>query len=211
MIEFLELRNVSHHSELDEGIQQGIRGCVDSAFGGTITEEDALEHMCGDQLLLVRDEDSVIAFSSTSVRSLREVTKHEGFDEEPALYFAAAAVSRTAQSRGLYKEMNARRVTLLDEEGVDTSVIFTRTQNPRVQHGIGKAITSYIDSGVSTYQGFRFERILFRGYYGRMLTKDKPKARQVSYDDELDTANGDAYILKWELTTDVEDYLMKGE
>lgn len=201
MIEFLELRNVSHYTELDEAIQQGIRGCIDSAFGGTITDEDALDHMRGDQLLVARDEHTVVAFSSTSFRSMREVAEHDGFGEEPALYFAAAAVSKTAQGTGLYKVMNARRLALLDEQGVETSTVFTRTQNPRVQHGIGEAITNYLRSGVSVYEGFQFERVLFRGHYGRMLTKDRPEARQVSYDDELDATNGDAYILKWELVT----------
>ncbi len=86
--------------------------------------------------------------------------------------------------------MNNERVMEAMENRVP--LIFTRTQNPRVQAGIEAVLSRLVDSG--QINSFRTERIKVPGAYGRMLTKETTYSDSVNFD-ELDLDAGDAYIL----------------
>lgn len=171
-------------------LAQAIAECVSSAFQGGVTEEDTIQHMSGDIIMVQRNSERVNAFSATVFGSPNEIFNSDSISDQRGAYFAAATVRKEAQGKGLYKAMNNERVM----EAVDSGVplIFTRTQNPRVQAGIEAVLGRFKDSGQIT--SFYTERIKVPGAYGRMLTKETPYSDSVNFD-ELDLEAGDAYIL----------------
>ena len=194
---FEEFRNIADYSELPSGVVDKLRICIASAFGGTITEEDASNHISGDQLLVLSKVDvdevpSILAFSSTSMVSPREQFLDDSFTDLVGCYFAGAAIAREFQSNGFYHELNKRRVLFAIQQ--QASFIFTRTQNPRVHESISKALEVMSSERLIGLAGMT--RVIKEGVYGRMLTAEKPVAREVNYDD-LDQENGDAAIITW--------------
>lgn len=199
MIQFEEFRSVKSYEELPEEYQLGIRECIRSAFGNTITDDDAYDHMTGDQLLIAVENDDVVSFTSTNVTSPYElVSDDERYSKEVGLYFAAAAVSRAVQGRGVYKQINTMRLSLLEEAGVNS--VFTRTQNPRVETGISTTISDYLKLEDSKFTMYTKSKLLIPGFYGRLLTDVKPAARGVDFDKELNRENGDAFLINWDLS-----------
>ncbi|PWU23017.1 hypothetical protein C5B42_04390 [Candidatus Cerribacteria bacterium 'Amazon FNV 2010 28 9'] len=173
-------------------LAQAIAECVSSAFQGGVTEEDTIRHMSGDIIMVNREHNSdrVNAFSATVFASPNEIFNSETISDQKGAYFAAATVRKEAQGRGLYKAMNVERVL----EALDTVVplIFTRTQNPRVQAGIEAVLEQLVES--NKIGSYRTERIKVPGAYGQMLTKEKPYSDSISFD-ELNLEAGDAYII----------------
>lgn len=196
----LELKNVQSCDDLPKGLDEGIVACVDSAFGGGVTKEDTLGHIPGDQVLVSlrggansSAEETVTGFSSASIVSPGEYTKGI-IPGDRALYFAATAIAQPFQGSGLYDVINKRRLEFALEQGIDT--LFTRTQNPRVQEGITRAIETLMrQQRVGT---FEISRTLLRGVYGKQLTTIKPTSHTLNYD-ELNTKQGDAYFITWRI------------
>jgi len=110
-------------------------------------------------------------------------------------YLAGATVSKEAQGRGIYKDMNEIRIRM----GLDRNceLIFTRTQNPRVEAGVKASLEALKQEGL--IGDYNLEKCILHGYYGKMLTKDKPKSSSVNYY-ELDQNAGDAYLLMFNIT-----------
>lgn len=198
--EVIEFQNIESGLELPSEYVSGLGACIESAFGGGVTDEDALGHMWGDQILIgvSKDTQSQIAgFSATTI----ETVENKGEIEHPSLiypcaYFAAAAIAKVYQGRGLYSLLNDKRLEFVEGEGVDR--LYTRTQNPRVEQGISRALDRMVDE--RRIKSFAVARYALIGVYGCMLTDTKPLARTVSYDN-LDYERGDANIVSWQLFT----------
>lgn len=197
----IELRNVEASSDLPSEYVSGLSACIESAFGGGITDEDALDHMRGDQVLIGISNNStqsqVAGFSATTI----ETVENKGEVEHPSLvypcaYFAAAAITKVHQGRGLYSLLNDKRLEFVENEGVDR--LYTRTQNPRVEQGISRALDRMVEA--RRIKSFTIARYALIGVYGGMLTDAKPLARTVSYDN-LDYERGDENIVSWQLFT----------
>jgi hypothetical protein len=191
-----EFHDVTSHVDLPDHVVSGLETCIASAFGGGITQDDAREHMAGQQVLVANanlDGTYVVkGFSSTTITSPAEVFGDGTLSNEKGAYFAGAAICSTAQGNGLYHDLNQRRVGFALDHGVET--IFTRTQNPRVEEGITASVVRLVEEGVISTYGL--SRIVCRGVYGKMLTATRPSGRRVVYDN-IDYANGDANILTW--------------
>jgi len=189
---------VEDHTQLPPLVVRGISQCVQSAFEGGVTQDDTYHHMRGDVVTIdVReggDEGDILAFSSTSFGSPNEILGATDISDVPGCYLAGATVSKEAQGSGLYKKMNQTRIGLALERGL--GLVFTRTQNPRVQSGIQSVLAGLVEQG--KLEGFSLERRLVKGCYGQMLTRTKPVDDKVSFG-ELDYEKGDAYVLLFRL------------
>ena len=68
-----EFRDVASHKDLPEPVVSGLETCIASAFGGGISQQDARDHMAGEQVLVAQvDIDGVPVvkgFSATSIVS----------------------------------------------------------------------------------------------------------------------------------------------
>lgn len=198
-LEIKEFRGVQSHNDLPDDVVLGLEDCISSAFDGGVTQEDAHGHMVGGQILValanLDGKYAVAGFSSTTIDSPANVFNDPELEDKQGAYFAGAAIKKDLQSAGLYHTINRHRLGFVLEHDVD--MIFTRTQNPRVQEGISGSLERFQQDGLIVVQGL--QTIVKRGVYGKMLTKDKPEARQLSYDDDFDHANGDAKILTWKI------------
>ncbi len=193
--EFREYRNVTHAAdELPPKEIEDIAECIRSSFGGTITDEDALHHMEGDQVLVARDQSlggRVAGFTSTILISPYNKFGYDDVGRELAGYYNGAAISADHQAQGLYGQFFRRRYDFVREHGLDT--IYTRTQNPAVLKGISRGVEQLIKLG--EVRAFRFgQRVCERAYpEGRLM---------VDMRDEfpfIDTDAGDALLLTWQL------------
>lgn len=184
-------KNISHYTQLDPSILQGILSCVPSS-GMRTTEADTLRHIKGDIVIVYIDDKSqkVFAFSGTALGTPNELLKSSDISDVYGCYLAGATVSKDKQGTGFYKKMNERRIGVALERKLE--LVFTRTQNPRVQSGIQAVLDRMREKGLIT--GYKLERILAPGCYSCMLTEEKPKDDKVSFD-ELDYEKGDAYVL----------------
>lgn len=198
--EINQYRGIRSHHDLPDHEIIGISMCIDHAFGGGITPEDAAHHMQGDQILVAKpstdppDDARILGFTSTSINIPHDEFSVEGLSRNPALYFAGAAIAQEAQGDGLYGMMNEYRFDYGFEHDLD--LVYTRTQNPRVEEGITSSIERLIEA--RRIKSFKLARYVCRGAYGKMLTAQKPIARRISYD-FLDYDEGDAVILTWQL------------
>lgn len=194
-MKILEYKNVKQLSDLPEDLPSNISECVQEAFGGTIGDEDAKEHMLGDQVLVAKediDTSRVVGFSSTSILAPSEKFSDPELAPHRGAYFGGAAIRATDQGRGIYHVLNRHRLHFVLNENVD--FIFTQTQNPRVEEAIH---TDLLRIGPELGLEVRhLERIKKIGAYGAMLTSKQPYARLLKYD-ELDYERGDAFILTW--------------
>ncbi|MCD8507230.1 hypothetical protein LRY65_00245 [Candidatus Woesebacteria bacterium] len=171
-------------------LAQSIAECVSSAFQGGVTEKDTREHISGDLIMVNRNAERVNAFSVIIFASPNEIFTSNSISNQKGAYFAAATVRKELQGLGLYKAMNNERI--LEAMNSHVPLIFTRTQNPRVQAGIEAVLSDYEASGyIASYST---KRMKVSGAYGQMLTKEKPFSDSVTFSD-LDLEAGDAYIL----------------
>lgn len=187
---------IRKHSQLDPIIVQAIVGCVRSAFEGGVTDDDALHHIQGDLVTVDIDEATgrALAFSSTDFGTPNEILKRRDISDERGCYLAGATVAKEAQGSGLYKRMNENRIQAALDRKVN--LVFTRTQNPRVQAGIEATLQAFRNQGLIL--GYSTRKILVPGCYGGQLTKTRPVDDKISFD-ELDYDNGDAYIILFEI------------
>ena len=196
--EVKEFREVSSHTDLPQEYLDGLSRCVQSAFGGGVTEEDALSHMHGDQVLIGFDRNDddqleIVGFSATKLKF--EHTDGEDFSiPKPYAYFAAAAIAKSHQRTGLYAHLNDIRMDYVLENGIDR--VATRTQNPRVEEGISAALDRMVEA--RRIRSYVISRQVIQGVYGGMLTDVRPVARVVNYDN-IDYERGDANLIDWQL------------
>jgi hypothetical protein len=175
----------------------GVLDCIDSAFEGGVTREDALHHISGDLVTVVVDsEESVKGFSSTLFGSPKNILGTGS--EEIGCYLQGATVSKEAWGNGVYKQMNELRI----REGIDAKLplVFTRTQNPRVEKGILAVLEKFKKQNI--IKDFQLNRIFVEGCYGTMLTKDEPILDSTDTGEAFKKLNfraGDAYVLTFEL------------
>lgn len=183
---------VSSHEQLDPRIVKGILACVPGS-GMNTTDDDTLHHIQGDIVTVYTTQgnlEHVIGFSSTVFGSPNEIFGTKEYSDTTGCYFAGATVLKEHQGTGFYKQMNERRLQFALERGVD--LVYTRTQNPRVQAGIQFALDSAIASG--EIESYDTDRILVPGCYGHMLTVEKPVGASIEFPD-LDYEAGDAYVI----------------
>lgn len=185
-------KDIKSHTQLEDIVVRGITSCVQSAFEGGVTQEDTLHHMQGDIVTvdIERRSQDILAFSSTSFCTPNQEFKTDNISDELGCYLAGSTVRKEVQGSGLYKKMNETRIGFALERKL--KLVFTRTQNPRVQSGIEAVLTNMIDQG--KILDYELKRIHIPGCYGQMLTKTKPIDAKVSFD-ELDYEKGDAYVL----------------
>lgn len=168
--------------------------CIRSAFDQPgFDQEDILNHLGGDLVILGLSQDKVASYASTNFNRSPRIIFGEGYPEADGSYFAAGAVARAFQHRGVYGQLNMLRVRQAVERG--QRLIFTRTQNPFVEAGIQHALTSF---GVTP----QVERHYVAGCYGQMLTASRPVHRDPQLNqhyDRLDYDAGDAFVLMYHL------------
>ena len=140
------------------------------------------------------EDESIQGFAASKLVSPRQEFGDEDFDEETGLYLAAAAIRLEAQGSGVYSLFNEARIKFGLDHGVRK--IFTRTQNPRVQEGVTKSIEKMIEDG--DISDFSLSRVIREGIYGRMLTAEKPVAKDLAFND-LDFDRGDAFVVTWDI------------
>lgn len=197
-VQLIEYFNIASYDQFESnfpGIGLKIKDCVDSAFKGRVGFDDTRKHIAGDILIVGTDEHSRVAcFSSAVAKSPNESLSRTDLTDEIGWYMAAAAVRQEAQSSGLYKEMTRRRVELWLNgiENRKLTLLYTRTQNPRVEEGIVGELEDRITTG--QIKGFSLERRPVPCSYGQMLTAEIPIGRCVVYD-TLDYSRGDAHVL----------------
>lgn len=163
--------NVTNSSQIDPSLVLGILRCVPGS-GMNTTDEDTLNHIRGDIVVVDVDNQTneVFAFSSTAFGSPNEIFKTSDLSDLPGCYLAGATVLKEWQGRGFYKTMNAGRIQhALDRH---LPLIYSRTQNPRVQAGIQAALEEYQRQGVIS--SFSLQRVLVSDCYGHMLTDERP-------------------------------------
>ncbi len=198
---FEKRRNVRSAEEFGS-MAHAIMACIASAFQGGVTEEDSREHMRGDLVLVHADHEGekVDSFGAFKFGSPNEIFNRADFSDERGIYIAAVTVHQEAQGQGLYKAMN--------EEGLSEAVeqryplVFTRTQNPRVQAGVQSILHRFVQE--KKIAGYTLEQRVLPGFYGQMLTKERQFARSVTFD-ELDAQAGDAYVLIFHLDYEAEE------
>ncbi len=170
------------------------------AFGRPdFPEEDMRNHIGGDLVILGWAEEvlqangggrerRVVAYASLQWGRLRDLVG-VGNGEEQGAYLAAAVVDPAYQKQGHYRELTKRRIEAALRRG--TGTIFTRTQNPKVELGIRRALEKM---GIS----YEVERILVHAAYGEQLTSIRPMVKERAIQDEydqLDYERGDAFVL----------------
>lgn len=177
-------------------IVQAIVGCVRSAFEGGVTDDDALHHIQGDLVTVDIDvrTGKALAFSSTDFGTPNQIFDRQDISDDSGCYLAGATVAKEAQGMGLYKRMNEFRIREAIDRGMN--LVFTRTQNPRVQAGIAATLSAFQNEGLISE--YKMERILVPGCYGGQLTKTRPVDDEISFS-ELDYSKGDAYIILFRL------------
>lgn len=192
-----EYKEIKTHTDLPPNIVREIGACCLKAFGDHMDEQDIINHTTGDLVVTVHDahqDDRVVAFGAADLLSPYEKFEDERLSREIGCYFAAAAIAGDQQGRGLYHILNERRMQLAIQN--NSPMIYTQTQNPRVQEGITNSIRRLEPTtGVGIGS---ISRIVRSGIYGGMLTHTQPMAKNLSYDD-INYARGDAAIITWSL------------
>lgn len=177
-------------SEIPKNLLKGAVSCAQDAFGHSMGEAEVVEHLDGDILLIV-ERGHVVGFATTRNASPAAMFPKEFVGSESGLYLAGAVVRKEYQGRGLYKELNRIRIGQAMTSG--TELIFTRTQNPRVETGMRSVLEEYEEQGY--IKGFFLERKKQPGAYGRMLTEQKPVVPEGSPYEDLNYEQGDAFII----------------
>lgn len=196
---FSEFTNLPSPDGLPKKVRHGVFNCIESAFGGTVTTEDAAMHMQGDQVLVIYDRtDTVVGFSATRIMHGESEINGLALPAEQA-YFAAAAIAKPFQGNGLYNRLNQKRMDFVCRENIND--IVTRTQNPRVEQGITRAVQRLVSGNI--VGSFAIARQLTVGAYGHMLTAVRPYANNVRYDN-IDYNRGDANLIAWLLQQEKE-------
>lgn len=187
--------NVTSHEQIDPPLVKGILLCVPES-GMRTTDEDTLHHIQGDVVHVYTNSKTkeVFAFSSTLFGTPNNIFKSSEISDESGCYLAGSTISKERQSEGFYKIMNGKRIDLVLSRNLN--LVFTRTQNPRVQSGIQAVLDEIQKKGL--IQRYDLKRILIPGCYGHMLTEEKPVDDKILFD-ELDYDKGDAYVLLFQL------------
>jgi len=194
-----EYYDIRHSSELPPEKVGEIAICIHSAFGGTITHQDAHKHMEGDKVVVAHHvtENGIVlpevaGFSSTVVVSPAVKFKDDSMLDRPGSYLEGVAIAENHQGHGLFRQLtdNYLRHSLT----TDTDFMFTRTQNPKVMSGLNSGMERAVAEG--TIRRYRLEVKLAQHAYKGMLTATKPNTENTIFD-EIEHGNGDAYVLTW--------------
>lgn len=187
-------RNIVIYTQLGDLVNEIVQ-CIQNSFDMKMPVNEILPEIRGDYIWIWRNQDNrVVGFCSIIFGTPNDLIDDCVASNKSGCYLSAATITKDAQGNGLYKQMTRTRLEIAIEAGLD--LIFTQTQNPRIEEGIMSALNEQIEKG-SIHQ-FTIERVLMKGAYGRMLTEEIPKARFIKYSD-LDYQNGDAYILLFHL------------
>lgn len=113
-------------------------------------------------------------------------------------YMATAMIEPSYQGQGIYGKLNQRRFDVA--LGYQPELIFTRTQNPRVERGMRSALDKKIEEG--SIAGWKLTRIKKEKAYGQLLTPElvtvENRETQHAFD-QLNSYQGDAYLLIFEI------------
>lgn len=193
------IENLQSADDLGE-LSDAVYNCICSAFGVEFDERDALEHIKGDYVMLPMEGNNVLGFSSLQFDSPKNIFADAALPEISGCYFAAAAIAKEAQGKGIYRKMNNERITLALKR--KDPLIFTRTQNPRVETSIKHALEQKKVS--NEIAGYALTRVLIENCYGKMLTGElPPKSPDEDIQrehDKLNVQNGDAYLLMYAIS-----------
>jgi hypothetical protein len=195
---FTMRENVKSHEELGS-VADDIYECVKSAFNRQdFDKQDTLHHLSGDIFITAHQGEKLVAFSSAVVGSPREVLSNTSLPEQTGLYLAAGVVAQESQSQGIYQAMLLYRLFAGLDKGL--SLVYTRTQNPRIEQSIHSAL-KILDNG-NHIPGYTVDRVKLPGFYGGMLTNETPSSTSQHLQKiyaELDMQAGDAYVLLFNL------------
>jgi hypothetical protein len=167
--------------QIEEIVEVGLE-----AFGEGMTREEILEHALQADKLYLLEDDKVRGFSGLEFR-----------DEGP--YLSGSALAVCARGAGKYTELTTRRIQ--DAISAGHKLISTRTQNPKVEMGFRKSLQALVVRGV--IDEFEITRVHQKDIYGRMLTAERPRSRDIEINahyDALDYERGDAFFLEAKVT-----------
>jgi len=186
--------NIKSSEQLGELVPKIVE-CIKSAFDYQMPVEEIVPEIKGDHVFLTMDtEDNVSGFSALVFGSPNELIENCIVSAEKGCYFSAATVAKNAQRLGIYKQLNRKRLEVVMSS--KSRLVFTETQNPRVEEGIISVLKTLVEEG--KIKRFVVSRIKMEQAYGRMLTAQIPIGKYTVYD-KLDYKNGDAYILLFHL------------
>lgn len=155
-------------------------------FGTPMDAEDIRNHLLPvDLLYIAREGERIFGFASSEVK-------------DGSSYFSGVVVDREYHKAGLASDF--ARVWTKDAFDLGCRSLWTRTQNPIVEHMMGRALDELKEG--QTIGDWSVERTLMAGRYGRMLTDRIPLSRDVDLNrvyTELDYPRGDAYQLDFVL------------
>lgn len=156
------------------------------------------ENVKGDLFITAYRGDKLVGVSTSVYGSPTEVLSNQSLPNDQGVYLAAGAVAKESQGEGIYQAMVLQRIYAGLDKGVN--LVYTRTQNPRVEQSIISAMRILKLS--KDIKDCTLERVKLPGFYGAMLTGEKPatndKKLQKVYA-ELNMRAGDAYVLLFRL------------
>jgi hypothetical protein len=158
-----------------------------------------LKEVLGYEVFTVRSLDGrYIGFTSLYRGVGHYLLEGSPFQGRSLSYMATAMIEPEYQGRGLYGRLNQRRFEVALEQRPE--IIFTRTQNPRVERGMRKALDEKMQAGL--IDGWKLTRIKKDKAYGQMLTPERvvvsDPETQAAFD-LLVAEAGDAYLLIFEI------------
>ena len=157
-----------------------------AAFGLGMLKQEILDHIFPTDKLYLSFKGSTISGFATAK------LKAESVD------LVGAAVHPDLQRRGTYLEFGLRRILFAYNAGRHTLEL--RIQNPRIEAGMKSCLEVLMNQGI--VRGYKVERELRSGLYGRMLTAQRPLSGKKEIDqlyDALDYEKGDAFAFRFNM------------
>ncbi len=190
----LRLESYKDPSLLSKKIKDEIVQCARAGFGDpSMSKKEIHDHLVGTVDVVTDISGKVVGFGSTVHRCPQEVSNGALQPSTPKPYFAGSVIDPVYQGSGAYDRIIDARL-----QRVFTSrapAVLTRTQQPKVEAKITQALE--IAKLRKEISDFRLSRTPLTGFYGRMLTAEKPKVNSTSPYAKLNYGRGDAYVLEY--------------
>ena len=171
-----------------------IEECINKAFGQEMPKDEVSKAIKGALVVIAQDGEQVVGFASLKYGKLddgqRYLVRNRVKRGNLAYSLDAGVVDRNHQGIGIYENLNRYRMQhVIDDK---SPVVFTTTQNPKVEKGVVKILNEYIKQGLLIAYETHHYKLL--GFYGRRLTNYPIDTKDTPYN-ELNIAAGDAFII----------------
>ena len=158
-----------------------------------MSKREIHDHLIGAVDVVKDISGKVVGFGSTIHKCPKEVSNGVLRATGPKPYFAGSVIDPVYQGSGAYDRIIDARLQRVFAN--KAPAILTRTQQPKVESKITQALeVAKLRREISD---FKLSRTPLQGFYGRMLTAEKPKLTSNSPYTKLDYGRGDAYVLEY--------------